>query len=99
MVSLANGIELGNTGKSVARSYSTALDFLVPRKATIGTKNQIRSPGEASYDAAMAFLTKKAANGKTPVDVYIEKQTAWTMAQDAWDKAKIEARRKYYVSP
>jgi hypothetical protein len=42
----------------------------------------------------MAYLiTKDPASGKTPVEVYIEKQTAWAAAQDAWDSAKIKARR------
>lgn len=75
------------------------MDFLVAKRAEVGTKNQIRSPGEPTYNAAMAFLTKKGVNGKTPVDIYIEKQTAWTLAQDAWDKAKIDARRKHFRRP
>jgi hypothetical protein len=86
--------QIGNTGKSVSRSYSSALDYLVPKKATVSTLNNIRSPGDKSYDDAMAYLTTKdPATGKTPVEVYIEKQTAWAAAQDAWDSAKIKARR------
>ena len=40
-----------------------------------------------------ALTTPDPATGKTPVQVYIEKQTAWAAAQDAWDTAKIKARR------
>jgi len=41
----------------------------------------------------MAYLTKKADQiGKTPVEVYVEKQKAWAEAQDAWDAAKILAK-------
>ncbi|KAI9866194.1 MAG: hypothetical protein M1813_001755 [Trichoglossum hirsutum] len=87
-------IMIGNTGKSVTRSYASALDYLVPKKATVSTQNNIRSPGDKSYDGAMTYLTTKdPASGKTPVEVYIEKQTAWATAQDAWDSAKIKARR------
>ncbi|KAK0741578.1 hypothetical protein B0T18DRAFT_307044, partial [Schizothecium vesticola] len=101
MIPLSN-IMVGNTGKSVARSYSRALDGLVPKKATVksGGVNPIRSPGEPGYDAAMRYLTTvDPETGATPVDVYVEKQQAWAQAQDAWDKAKIqaqqEARAKY----
>ncbi|KAI9782386.1 MAG: hypothetical protein M1839_005259 [Geoglossum umbratile] len=93
MMPLAS-IMIGNTGKSVTRSYASALDYLVPKKATVSTQNNIRSPGDKSYDDAMAYLTTKdPTSGKTPVEVYIAKQTAWAAAQDAWDSAKIQARR------
>ncbi|KAK3632228.1 hypothetical protein LTR56_016469 [Elasticomyces elasticus] len=93
MMPLAS-IMIGNTGKSVARSYASSLDYLVPKKATISSRNSIRSPGDKSYDDAMAYLTTRdPASGKTPVDMYVEKQTAWAAAQDAWDSAKIKARQ------
>lgn len=80
----------------MSRSYSRALDGLVPRKATITSGvNQIRSPGVKSYDDAMVYLTKvDDTTGQTPVDIYVEKQAAWADAQDAWDKAKIKAQRE-----
>lgn len=94
MMPLAS-IMIGNTGKSVSRSYASALDYLVAKKATVSTgQNNIRSPGDKSYDDAMhALITPDPATGKTPVQVYIEKQTAWAAAQDAWDSAKIKARQ------
>jgi len=43
----------------------------------------------------MTYLTSKDPNtGKTPVEVYIQKQTAWAKAQDAWDAANIQAKSK-----
>lgn len=90
-------IMVGNTGKSVSRSYSRALDGLVPRQATVtsGGVNPIRSPGEKGYDDAMAYLTKRdEKTGLTPVDIYVEKQSLWTEAQEAWDKAKLRAQKE-----
>jgi hypothetical protein len=41
----------------------------------------------------MKYLTSVDPNtGRNPVEVYMEKQTAWAKAQDAWDQAKIQAR-------
>ncbi|KAI8955363.1 hypothetical protein F4801DRAFT_574538 [Xylaria longipes] len=92
-----SNIMVGNTGKSVARSYSRALDGLVPKKATVrdgDALNPIRSPGEQSYDAAMTYLTTPLdTTGQTPVEIYIDKQAAWAEAQEDWDKAKIKAQR------
>ncbi|KAI0534790.1 hypothetical protein GGR58DRAFT_504965 [Xylaria digitata] len=93
-----SNIMVGNTGKSAARSYSRALDGLVPKKATIRDGdpiNPIRSPGEPGYDAAMSYLTTPlSSTSETPVEIYIEKQSLWAEAQDAWDKAKIKAQRE-----
>ncbi|KAE8150822.1 hypothetical protein BDV25DRAFT_139418 [Aspergillus avenaceus] len=93
-------VMVGNTGKSVARSYSRALDCLVARKASVSTgkhpngENDMRSPGDKSYDDAMKFLTTPLPNGFTPVDLYVEKQDAWRKAQDEWDTAILEAKTK-----
>ncbi|GAQ05379.1 hypothetical protein ALT_2700 [Aspergillus lentulus] len=94
MVALAK-MMVGSTGKSVARSYSRALDSLVPKKATVrsGGLNPIRSPGEPGYDAAMKYLTTAdSKTGLSPVDIYVKKQAAWANAQDEWDKAKLQAK-------
>ncbi|KAK6330551.1 hypothetical protein TWF718_002751 [Orbilia javanica] len=90
-----SSIMMGNTGKSVAHSYSRALDTLVVKKATMKSGNAIRAPGEATYDAAMSYLTKvDEKTKKTPIDVYIEKQKIWADAQSDWDTAKIEAEQR-----
>jgi hypothetical protein len=85
--------QIGNTGKSVSRSYSRALDALVPRKATISTGSEIRSPGEAMYDEAMKYLTTPNPDtGLTPVEIYAEKQSKWASAQEKWDRARMDAK-------
>ena len=92
---LNNGCaQIGNTGKSVARSYSCALDGLIPAKATISSGRGVRSPGQKGYDDAMAFLKAKEG-GKTIVDIYVEKQLAWGKARSEWDNAKNEAQGKH----
>jgi hypothetical protein len=92
MMPLAN-IMVGNTGKSVARSYTRTLDYLVPKKATVSTGKVIRSPGDEKYDQAMEYLTKvDDATGLTPVDVYTMKQAKWAAAQETWDMAKQSAQ-------
>ena len=81
----------------MARSYSRALDCLVPRKANVSTGQgggAIRSPGSQQYDDAMDYLTARDDRGQTKVDVYIAKQAAWADSQNQWDEAKIQARRE-----
>ncbi|KAK3711832.1 hypothetical protein LTR37_009350 [Vermiconidia calcicola] len=96
IIPLSN-VMIGNTGKSVARSYARALDCLVARPATVHTDaggSAMRSPGNAVYDNAMRYLTTVDSDtGLTKVDLYIQKQAAWAHSQDAWDKAKINARK------
>lgn len=42
----------------------------------------------------MRYLTTiDPSTGQTPVDIYVEKQSAWADAQDAWDRAKIKAQK------
>lgn len=100
MLPLAN-VMIGNTGKSVARSYSRALDALVPKKALIANgTTDIRSPGEESYEKAMTYLTTvDPETKKTPIDIYVEKQKAWANAQTAWDTAKIDAKHAAEKDP
>jgi hypothetical protein len=66
------------------------LDVLVAKKATLKTGEQeVRSPGNKEYNKAMAYLTTPVGDtGLTPVDIYIEKQSAWAESQATWDKAK-----------
>ncbi|KAH8678320.1 hypothetical protein BX600DRAFT_532153 [Xylariales sp. PMI_506] len=92
MMPLSN-IMIGNTGKSVTRSYSRALDGLIPKKAEIADGG-IRSPGNKAYNTSMQYLTTRdPATGLTPVDVYNTKLRAWGDAQTAWQTAKIEAKK------
>ncbi|KAI0465830.1 hypothetical protein F4859DRAFT_527711 [Xylaria cf. heliscus] len=99
MVPLAH-VMIGNTGKSVSRSYDRALDVLVARKATVpGTQGNIRNPDDPEYKNAMDYLTTKQKDtNKTPVEIYIEKQRDWAEAQEAWDRAKIQAKQDAIIS-
>ncbi|KAK6000889.1 hypothetical protein QM012_002972 [Aureobasidium pullulans] len=83
MMPLSN-IMIGNTGTSVPRSYTQALDALIARKTIIGSDSQTRRPGQSDYDAAMTYLTTRdPQTGLTPVEVYTDKQQKWAGAQDA----------------
>ena len=58
--------------------------------------NEILSPGNQVYDEAMKYLTSKnPITGYTPVDVYVGKQKLWSEAQEAWEKAKLEAQSMF----
>ncbi|KAL9111844.1 MAG: hypothetical protein Q9227_003694 [Pyrenula ochraceoflavens] len=85
---------IGNTGKSVARSYSRSLDALVPAKATISSSDGIRSPGNDNYNNAMNFLLEKDPEGRNVVEVYRDKQKAWGQARSDWDTARINAEEE-----
>ncbi|KAK0105142.1 hypothetical protein ONS95_004459 [Cadophora gregata] len=84
-------IMIGNTGRSVARSYSSTLDTLVPAKATISSNDGVQSSGDPNYDNAMTYLkTTVPGTGKSAVELYCEKQILWAKARSTWDTAKIE---------
>ena len=90
--------QIGNTGKSVVRSYSRSLDVLIPAKATISSADGIRSPGHANYDHALEFLTTTApGHSKTVVDVYRDKQIAWSKERSAWDAAMVKTAGELYL--
>ncbi|MCJ1404411.1 hypothetical protein MMC11_007636 [Xylographa trunciseda] len=55
-------VMLGPTGKSVHRSYMTALDMLIPRKTDIGSVDvdkDFNSESASKYSQAMRFLRSK----------------------------------------
>lgn len=86
---------MGPTGKSVARSYAAALDILIPEDAPIDTGNATgaRSQAAERYATAMKYLTSTVPNSsRTVVDVYVEKQQAWTDSMKEWDRAKQAAK-------
>jgi hypothetical protein len=86
---------MGITGKSVARSYSAALDMLIPEDAPIDTDKTTTSKTAAAerYVAAMKYLTSVApGSSKTVIDVYVEKQQAYSLSMDKWEAAKAKVR-------
>lgn len=95
---------MGVTGKSVARSYAAALDMLIPEDAPIDTDKATSSKTAAAdrYVAAMRYLTQNVPNSsKSVIDVYVEKQQAYSEAMNKWEAAKAKARCKcfrYYIT-
>ncbi|KFY69295.1 hypothetical protein V496_00361 [Pseudogymnoascus sp. VKM F-4515 (FW-2607)] len=87
-------VVVGNTGRSVSRSYNRALDLLVPLKAA-GSPGLESAPSDPRYTKALEYLRSVDATGRTPIDYYILKQTAWQEAQSAWDTAKQEAHASF----
>lgn len=72
------------------------MDALVPKQADFSGVGAIRSPGSEEYKQAMADLKKPlAGSNKTIVDVYREKQIAWTEERSRWDRDKIETSSEY----
>ena len=75
----------------MARSYAAALDMLIPEDAPIDTDTSTTSKSQAAerYMVAMKYLTSIAAgSNKTVIDLYVEKQQAWSDAMKEWDHAK-----------
>ncbi|KAG6827938.1 hypothetical protein H0H92_009872 [Tricholoma furcatifolium] len=76
-------VQLGPTGKSVARSYDAAISKLVPAGTTVGVdvkdENNL-TEDEARYQKAMEWLTwgDPKNDGKTRVETYTEKQKIYT---------------------
>ncbi|KAF9644807.1 hypothetical protein BDM02DRAFT_842383 [Thelephora ganbajun] len=88
-----SGVQLGPTGRSVARSYGATLTKLCPAGHTVGVDDGI-DPGslddsEKRYKAAMTWLTAPVApdSDKTRIDLYRDKQSNYT---DAFER-KIKA--------
>ncbi|KAL5346190.1 hypothetical protein ACLOAV_008456, partial [Pseudogymnoascus australis] len=53
------------------------------------------APSDPRYTKALEYLRSVDATGRTPIDYYILKQTAWQEAQSAWDTAKQEAHASF----
>ncbi|KAG6908104.1 hypothetical protein DXG01_006142 [Tephrocybe rancida] len=92
-------VQLGPTGKSVARSYDAAISKLVPAEYTGSTVGvDVKDPNsltedEARYKKAMEWLTfaDPANKGKTRIDVYTEKQRDYTNVVEQKTKAFNDA--------
>ena len=74
--------------------------MLIPVDAPIDSDNSTSSTSKAAerYTTAMKYLTSTVPNSsKSVVDVYVEKQQAWTDAMKDWERAKQSARGKNNV--
>ncbi|KIK63174.1 hypothetical protein GYMLUDRAFT_72397 [Collybiopsis luxurians FD-317 M1] len=90
------GVQLGPTGRSVARSYATAISKFIPAGTTIGIdERSTRSLSEEQkrYKHAMTILASEVPNkdGHTLVELYTIKQKAYTDAVSAKTKAFDDA--------
>jgi hypothetical protein len=99
--SLTIFVKLGRSGKSVARSYAAALDLLVPVETSISgaiagadiTQDPSKQLIKNQYDKAMHQLAEKPdKNGKSKLENYIIKQTAWAEAEAKFAKVQKEQR-------
>ncbi|KAF5021544.1 hypothetical protein F66182_6426 [Fusarium sp. NRRL 66182] len=94
-------IMMGRTGKSVARSYLTALDVLISVESSIASalagdkpltdrQQKIRD----RYQNAMKYLTSKDdASGKSRLKIYVEKQEAWNQAVETYNSAQYAQQK------
>jgi hypothetical protein len=88
-----SGVQLGPTGRSVARSYAATLSKLCPAGSTTGIDDDIDegnlSEPEQRYRRAMIWLTSNDPNnpGQTRVEMYRRKQKAYTDAFEQKTKA------------
>lgn len=101
---------MGNTGRSVSRSYQTVLDLLVPVEASVSgliAGNSTEAPtGQRAiikdrYDAAMRYLkSADEADGvpqavpSSKLNKYVEKQAEWTKAVELYAKAQKDHQGK-----
>ena len=85
---IVNELQMGRTGKSVARSYMAALDCLIPVEASIsGTiamnKDKPLQPRfqiiRDRYNTSLTYLKSSDDHnpGKTKLTTYVEKQEKW----------------------
>ncbi|KAL4403651.1 hypothetical protein CABS03_14911 [Colletotrichum abscissum] len=96
----------GKTGKSVARSYLAALDLLVPVEASVSgvvsnetgniTDPRLKTIRER-YKYSMGYLTSSddtpSGNGRTKVETYVMKQSAWAKEVAEYQRAQAETLR------
>ena len=96
-------VQMGKTGRSVARSYIAALDALIPVEASVSglIANPTGVPPEGHrkiikdrYDGAMKYLISQeedAAGNPLPrskLTKYVEKQEMWAKAVEAYAVAQ-----------
>ncbi|KAJ7912201.1 hypothetical protein B0H13DRAFT_1875133 [Mycena leptocephala] len=91
-------MQLGPTGRSVARSYATAISKLIPAGTTIGIdvgSTKPLSEDQKRYKQAMAILSSEVPNkdGHSLVELYTVKQKAYTDAVSAKTRAFDEAMK------
>ncbi|KAG7088023.1 hypothetical protein E1B28_012060 [Marasmius oreades] len=98
-------IQLGPTGRSVARSYGAALSKLVPAGTTVGvdTSGKKLSDSQLRYKKAMEWLTAEdPKTHQSRVETYTKKQYAYTKVVEEKTKAfntALEEAKRNAVDP
>ncbi|KAG8741224.1 hypothetical protein FRC10_003146 [Ceratobasidium sp. 414] len=94
-------LQMGPTGKSVARSYGEVISKLVPAQSTIGVDENSMTPGQLRYDKGMKFLSSPLPGnpGKTIINIYAEKQHAYTETVENRAKAFNAALERAQADP
>ena len=94
--------QAGKTGKSVARSYLSTLDFMVPVEASVSgviggndptvVVDQRLMVVRDRYNKAMDYLKSADdspnADGRSKLGTYVLKQEAWSKAVEAYTAAQ-----------
>ncbi|KAG8724408.1 hypothetical protein FRC09_019026 [Ceratobasidium sp. 395] len=80
-----SNLQLGPTGRSVARTYTNAISKLVSSGSTVGiNEGETKSKDQQRYEQGMAILSSQVAGkNKSIVELYTEKQKAYTEAVKA----------------
>ncbi|KAF5722378.1 hypothetical protein FMUND_2890 [Fusarium mundagurra] len=87
-------LAVGNERKSVARTYSRAIDSLIPASSTFTPGPGNSSNREMDYAKSMEFLKQKVdGTSKTIMEVYRDKEMKWNEQRQVWETEKIEAAR------
>ncbi|KAF8596197.1 hypothetical protein BDV93DRAFT_539470 [Ceratobasidium sp. AG-I] len=95
-------IQMGPTGRSVARSYANALGKLVPAGTTVGiSEGQAMTEDQKCYKQAMKILSAKVPDkqGQSLVELYAEKQTKYTKAVAEKTQAFQDALTRAQANP
>ncbi|TBU31906.1 hypothetical protein BD311DRAFT_804364 [Dichomitus squalens] len=86
-------IQMGPTGRSVARSYAKAISQLIPAGTTVGVDElHALTDDQQRYKRAMMNLsTEVEGKGMTLVELYTKKQAVYTKACEQKTHAFLEA--------
>ncbi|KAG8682905.1 hypothetical protein FRC09_016445, partial [Ceratobasidium sp. 395] len=95
-------IQMGPTGRSVARSYSAAISKLVPAGTTVGVdEGEVMTAEQKRYKKAMEVLSKEVPGkgGLSLVELYTQKQATYTKAVAEKTKAFQAALKQAQDDP
>ncbi|KIJ39755.1 hypothetical protein M422DRAFT_257348 [Sphaerobolus stellatus SS14] len=95
-------LQLGPTGRSVARSYGNAISKLVPAGTTVGIdEGKPITDDQKRYKQAMKFLSSEVPEkpGQSVVELYVSKQAKYTNAVSEKTRTLQEALKRAQDDP